>query len=354
MTSQPQPEFHVGPHRVGPGNRPFVVAEMSGNHNGDLGRALAIVDAIAESGAPAVKLQTYTADTITIDHDGPEFRITSGHELWGDRNLYSLYQEASTPWEWHEAIFERARSYGLIPFSSPFDDSAVELLEGLGAEVYKVASIEIGDIPLLRTIARTGKPVILSSGAATVSDIDLAVETLRAEGNEQIAVLGTTSSYPAPPAETNLRKLPIIENTWNVVAGLSDHTMGIGVSVASVAFGAAIIEKHVTLKRSDGGVDSDFSLEPHELKSLVDESYAAWQALGVPRLGPTEHEAESLRLRRSLYIVEDAKAGDVVTAQNVRSIRPAGGLEPKMLDVVLGRRFTQDVTRGTPLTWNVV
>jgi len=354
MTSQPQPEFRVGQHLVGPGSRPFVVAEMSGNHNGDLGRALAIVDAIAESGAPAVKLQTYTADTITIDHDGPEFRITSGHELWGGRNLYSLYQEASTPWEWHQAIFERAREHGLIPFSSPFDDSAVELLEDLGTEVYKVASIEIGDIPLLRTIARTGKPVILSSGAATVSDIDLAVETLRAEGNDQIAVLGTTSSYPAPPAETNLRKLPVIQNTWNVVAGLSDHTMGIGVSVAAVAFGAAIIEKHVTLRREDGGVDSDFSLEPHELKALVDESYAAWQALGVPRLGPTEHEAESRRLRRSLYIVEDARAGDLVTAQNVRSIRPAGGLEPKMLDVVLGRRFTRDVTRGMPLTWEVV
>lgn len=354
MTPQPQPEFRVGSHLVGSANRPFVVAEMSGNHNGDLARALDIVDAIAESGAQAVKLQTYTADTITIDHDGPAFRITSGHELWGGRNLYSLYKEASTPWEWHEEIFARARKHGLVPFSSPFDATAIDLLEGLGAEVYKVASIEIGDIPLLRGIARTGKPVILSSGAATVSDIDLAVATLRAEGNDQIAVLGTTSSYPAPPEETNLRKLPVIQNTWNVVTGLSDHTMGVGVSVASVAFGAAIIEKHVTLKREDGGVDSDFSLEPHELKSLVDETYAAWQALGTPTLGPTEHEAESLRLRRSLYVVEDAKAGDLVTAENVRSIRPAGGLEPKMLDVVLGRTFTKDVSRGTPVTWDVV
>ena len=351
--TDPNP-LEVGDLTIDENHRPFVVAEMSGNHNGDLGRALAIVDAIAESGAHAVKLQTYTADTITIDYDGPAFRVSDGHELWGGRNLYGLYQQAHTPWEWHAPIFERARAHGLVPFSSPFDDTAVDLLEGLDAAVYKIASLEIADIPLLRTVARTGKPVILSTGAADASDVDLAVSTIRAEGNDQIAVLGCTSSYPATAAETNLRTLPVLRDTWDVVTGLSDHTKGIGVSIAAVAFGAAIIEKHVTLRRSDGGVDSDFSLEPTELKSLVDESQSAWLALGSPHIGPTHGEAESRRLRRSLYVVEDVRAGDRVTTANVRSIRPAGGLEPRFLDIVLGRAFTQDVRRGAPLSWDVV
>lgn len=346
--------LQIGDHKVGENHPPFVAAEMSGNHNGDLGRALAIVDAIAEAGAPAVKLQTYTADTITIDADGPAFRITDDHGLWGGRNLYSLYQEAHTPWEWHAPIFERARAHGIVPFSSPFDASAVDLLEDLGAQVYKIASLEIADIPLLRKVARTGKPVILSTGAANVSDVDLAVNTLRAEGNDQIAVLGCTSSYPASAEETNLRTIPVLRDTWDVVTGLSDHTKGIGVSVAAVAFGAAIIEKHVTLRRSDGGVDSDFSLEPEELKALVDESHNAWLALGTAHIGPTTGEAESRRLRRSLFVVEDVRAGDPVTETNVRSIRPGGGLEPRYLDIVLGRTFTKDVRRGTPLAWEHV
>ena len=344
----------VSDHLVGSAYRPFVAAEMSGNHNGDLGRALAIVDAIAESGAQAVKLQTYTADTITIDSDEPAFRISGGHELWGGRKLYDLYAEASTPWEWHAPIFERARSHGLVAFSSPFDDSAVALLEDLDVPVYKIASLEIGDIPLLRTVARTGKPVILSTGAANVSDIDLAVTTIRAEGNDQIAVLGCTSNYPASPAETNLRSIPVLRETWDVVPGLSDHTKGIGVSVAAVAFGAAILEKHVTLQRADGGVDSDFSLEPQELKALVEESESAWLALGTTHIGPTAGEAESQRLRRSLFVVEDVRTGDLVTPANVRSIRPTGGLEPRLLDLVLGRTFTSDVARGTPLSWDVI
>lgn len=346
--------FQVGDVQVGEAHPPFVAAEMSGNHNGDLGRALAIVDAIAETGARAIKLQTYTADTITIDADGPAFRITDSHGLWGGRNLYSLYQEAHTPWEWHEAIFARAREHGMIPFSSPFDDTAVDLLEDLGAEIYKIASLEIADIGLLRRVARTGKPVILSTGAADAADVDLAVSTIRAEGNDQIAVLGCTSSYPASAEETNLRTIPTLRDTWNVVSGLSDHTKGIGVSVAAVAFGASILEKHVTLKRSDGGVDSDFSLEPAELEALVDESHRAWLALGDVRIGPTQGEAESRRLRRSLFVVDDVRAGDVITEKNVRSIRPAGGLEPRYLDVVLGRTFSQDVKRGTPLSWDLV
>lgn len=348
------PSFTIGTIDVGEQHSPFVAAEMSGNHNGDLGRALAIVDAIAETGAPAIKLQTYTADTITIDADGPAFRISDSHGLWGGRNLYSLYQEAHTPWEWHEAIFARAREHGMIPFSSPFDDTAVDLLEDLDAEVYKIASLEIADIGLLRKVARTGKPVILSTGAADASDIDLAVATIRGEGNNKIAVLGCTSSYPASAEETNLRTIPVLSDTWNVVSGLSDHTKGIGVSVAAVAFGASILEKHVTLKRDDGGVDSDFSLEPHELKALVEESHNAWLALGHVKIGPTAGEAESRRLRRSLFVVEDVRAGDEVTDTNVRSIRPAGGLEPRYLEVVRGRTFSQDVKRGTPLSWDLV
>jgi N-acetylneuraminate synthase len=268
--------------------------------------------------------------------------------------VYDLYEDAHTPWEWHEPIFVRARELGLVPFSSPFDDTAVDLLESLGAPAYKIASLEIGDIPLLRRVARTGKPVILSTGAATAADVDLAVRTIRAEGNDQIAVLGCTSSYPASPADTSLRALPILRDTWNVVTGLSDHTMGVGVAVAAVAFGASILEKHVTLARADGGVDSAFSLEPAELRTLVVESERAWQALGPARIGPAESEAESQRFRRSLFVVTDVRAGDRVTSDNVRSIRPSGGLPPVDLDRVLGRRFTRDVPRGTPLSWDVI
>lgn len=339
---------------VGEDYRPFIVAEMSGNHNGDLGRALAIVDAVAESGAHSIKLQTYTADTITINHDGPQFRVSDGHDLWGGRNLYSLYQEAHTPWEWHEPIFERARSLGLVPFSSPFDATAVDLLENLNSPVYKIASLEIGDVALLRQVAQTGKPVILSTGAANAADVDLAVRTIRTEGNDQIVILGCTSSYPASPSETNLRTIPVLRDGWDAVAGLSDHTKGIGVSIAAVAFGAALIERHVTLLRSDGGVDSDFSLEPTELKALVDETYNAWLALGKVHIGATDGEAESARMRRSLFVVSDVNAGEIATPENVRSIRPAGGLEPQHLEIVLGRPFRHDVHRGTPLTWDAI
>ena len=344
----------VGRHQVGPAHRPFVVAEMSGNHNGDLGRALAIVDAIAESGAQAVKLQTYTADTITIDADGPAFRVSEGHELWGGKNLYQLYEEAHTPWEWHAPIFERARDRGLVAFSSPFDDTAVDLLEDLGAPVYKIASLEIGDIALLRRVARTGKPVILSTGATTVADVDMAVRTLRAEGNDQVVVLACTSSYPASPAESNLLSIPVIRDTFDVVVGLSDHTKGIGVAVAAVGPGQRDVLLDQRGAQRDGGVDSDFSLEPHELAALATETERAWQALGRVQLEPTPGEAESRRLRRSLYVVAEVRAGDRVTPQNVRSIRPAGGLEPIHLDTVLGRTFSRDASRGTPLTWDLV
>jgi pseudaminic acid synthase len=347
-------EYKVGNQTIGQGSRPFIIAEVSGNHNGDLQRALDIVDMVAESGAQAVKLQTYTADTITINSDRPEFMISESHTLWGGKNLYKLYEEAHTPWEWHEAIFDRARSKGLIPFSSPFDSTAIDLLESLDAPLYKVASLEIGDLPLLRRIARTGKPVILSNGAASMTDMDRAIRTIREEGNDQIVLLACTSSYPASPRESNLRTIPVLADAFDIQIGLSDHTMGIGAAIAAVAMGATVIEKHVTLSRADGGVDSDFSLEPHELKALVTESEVAWLSLGSPSLTVTAGESESLRLRRSLYVVEPVKKGELVTAANVRSIRPAGGLEPDMFDTVVGRPFTSDCEPGTPLTWAVV
>jgi pseudaminic acid synthase len=347
-------EVRVGKHTIGPGHRPFVIAEMSGNHNGSLERALAIVDTVAASGAQALKLQTYRADTITIDVDTPAFRISTDHALWGGENLYSLYEKAHTPWEWHAPLFERAAAQGLTVFSSPFDATAVDLLEGLDAPAYKIASAEIVDLPLISLCARTGKPLIISTGMANVAEIHAAVATARAAGNDQLVVLGCTASYPASPEDSNLRGIPLIADTFDVVPGLSDHTMGIGVPVAAVALGACVIEKHVTLSRADGGVDSDFSLEPAELTALVTETERAWQALGAPRIGPKDSEREVLRLRRSLYVVADVDEGDEVTAANVRSIRPSGGLPPAELSTVLGRTFHKKASKGTPLTWDLI
>jgi pseudaminic acid synthase len=347
-------EVRIGKHTIGPGHRPFVIAEMSGNHNGDLDRAMAIVDAVAATGAQALKLQTYRPDTITIDVDLPAFRVSDDHGLWGGQNLYRLYEKAHTPWEWHEPIFRRAHDLGLTVFSSPFDPTAVDLLESLGAPAYKIASAEIVDLPLIELCARTGKPLIISTGTANVAEIHAAVATARAAGNEALIVLGCTASYPASPADSNLRGIPLLADTFDVVPGLSDHTMGIGVPVAAVALGACAIEKHVTLSRADGGVDSDFSLEPAELAALVTETERAWQALGSPRIGPRESELEVLRVRRSLYVVADVTEGDAVTIENVRSIRPTGGLPPADLPRLLGRRFRASVPKGTPLTWDLV
>jgi len=347
-------EVRIGKHMVGPGHRPFVIAEMSGNHNGSLDRALAIVDAVAASGAQALKLQTYRADTITIDVDTPAFRISSDHSLWGGENLYSLYEKAHTPWEWHAPIFERAAAQGLTVFSSPFDPTAIELLESLEAPAYKIASAEIVDLPLIELAARTGKPLVISTGMASIAEIHAAVSAARVAGNDQLVVLGCTASYPASPADSNLRGIPLIADAFDVVPGLSDHTLGIGVPVAAVALGACAIEKHVTLARADGGVDGEFSLEPAELASLVAETERAWQALGAPRIGPKDSEREVLRLRRSLYVVEDVAEGDEVTTSNVRSIRPSGGLPPADLSTVLGRHFRTAAAKGTPLTWDLV
>ncbi|WP_018908198.1 pseudaminic acid synthase [Salinispora arenicola] len=344
----------IGPHLVGPGEPPLVVAEVSGNHNGSLDRALEIVDAVAASGAQALKLQTYTPDTITIDHDGPAFRISDGHDLWGGENLYQLFQRAHTPYEWHGPIFERARRHGLTVFSSPFDHTAVELLEELNAPAYKIASSELVDLPLIRLVASTGKPLVISTGMATMAEIDAAVRAAREGGADGVVLLACTASYPAPPQDSNLRRVPVLADAFGLPVGLSDHTPGIGVPVASVALGACLVEKHVTLARADGGVDSDFSLEPAELAALRVETERAWAALGSAVVGPTPTEREGLRFRRSLHVVADVRAGEPVTRANVRSIRPAGGLHPDELDRVLGRTFAWDVRRGTPLSWEQI
>lgn len=346
--------FSIDGRVVGPDEPPFVIAELSGNHNGDLERAMAIVRSSAIAGVDAIKLQTYTADTMTLDVDAPAFRLSQGHELWGSRRLYDLYDEAHTPWEWHRELFEEARRCGILGFSSPFDATAVEFLETLGVPAYKIASAEIVDLPLIRTAASTGKPIIISTGMATLEEATRAVEAARSTGNDQIALLKCSASYPAPAAESNLRAIPMMRESLGVEVGYSDHTMGIGVPVAAVALGATIIEKHVTLDRAGGGVDSAFSSEPEELARLVTEVRAAHASLGGTGLGPTPSEAEVLRFRRSLYVAQDTRAGDLVTTDNVRAVRPAGGLEPDALTEALGARFVRDVTAGTPLGWDLL
>lgn len=348
------PRVRIGDREIGPDQPPFVIAEMSGNHNGSLERALEIVEAVAAAGADALKLQTYRADTITIDADGPQFRISGDHELWPGANLYQLYERAHTPWEWHRPIFERARELGLIVFSSPFDPTAIELLEELDCPAYKIASSELVDLPLIRLAAATGKPLIMSTGMATIGEIDAAVRAAREAGCPDPILLSCTATYPAPVEAANLRRLPVLAEAFDTVVGLSDHTPGIGLAVAAVALGAAVIEKHVTVDRAAGGVDAAFSLEPSELGQLVTEARRAWAALGAPRIGPDPSEREGLRFRRSLYVVADVRAGDPVTVDNVRSIRPAGGLPPDLIGTVLGRTFRVDVARGTPLTWDLI
>lgn len=346
--------FFIGEREVGPDAPPLIVAEMSGNHNQSLDRALAIVDAAAASGVDALKIQTYTADTMTLDLNEGAFSIADSASLWNGKALYKLYEEAHTPWSWHKPIFDRCRRQGIIGFSSPFDATAVDYLESIGAPCYKIASFENTDIPLIRKVAATRKPMIISTGMAT--DIELAetVSAARAAGCKDLVLLKCTSTYPASPENTNIRTIPNLRERFGCLAGLSDHTMGLGVSVASVAFGAVLIEKHFTLRRADGGVDSAFSLEPDELKALVTETRRAWQALGEVRYGPTEAEKASLQFRRSLYIAKDMRAGEAFTSENLRVIRPGLGLAPKFYDDVLGKRIRHDAKSGTPLTWDLV
>ena len=346
-------DFFIADRRVGPGAPPFVIAEMSGNHNQSLDRALEIVEAAANAGAHALKLQTYTPDTMTLDMEGEGFQIRDENSLWAGTSLYRLYGEAYTPWEWHRPIFERARALGMIPFSSPFDYSAVDFLESLDVACYKVASFENTDLPLIRRVAATGKPMIISTGMATVAELDEAVRAAREAGCRDLVLLKCTSTYPATPENTNITTIPHMRQLFDCQIGLSDHPLGVGVSVASVALGSTVIEKHFTLARSDGGVDSSFSMEPDELRSLVVESERAWQSLGHVQYGATGAEKKSLQFRRSLYVVEDVNAGEPLTDKNVRAIRPGFGLSPKHFDKVMGCRVTSDVARGTPLSWSL-
>ena len=341
----------IGGRGIGREHRPYVIAEMSGNHNQSLERALAIVDAAADSGADAIKLQTYTAATMTLDSTAPGFVIDDPKSLWAGRQLYELYEEAHTPWDWHAAIFERAAARGLQAFSTPFDETAVDFLETLGVPAYKIASFECTDLPLIRKVAATGKPMIISTGMASLAEIDETVRTARAAGATDIVLLKCTSTYPATPENTNLNTIPVLRQAFGCEVGLSDHTMGCGAAIAAVALGAVVVEKHFTLARADGGVDSTFSLEPAELALLRTETERAWQALGGVVFGGTAAEKKSLAFRRSLYVVKDMQPGEPFTAENVRAIRPGFGLAPKYLETVLGLRAVKSIARGTPLDW---
>ncbi|WP_414859335.1 pseudaminic acid synthase [Paenibacillus haidiansis] len=347
-------EFRIGDRWVGKQHKPFVIAEMSGNHNHSLERAFAIVEAAAKAGADAVKLQTYTADTMTLDIDEGDFFIEDPNSLWKGTSLYKLYQEAYTPWEWHEPIFKKCAELGLLAFSTPFDETAVDFLESLNVPAYKIASFENTDIQLIRKVAATGKPIIISTGMATVAELNETVRAAREAGAEHIVLLKCTSTYPAAPDNTNLLTIPHMEQLFSCQVGISDHTMGIGVSVASVALGATVVEKHFTLNRADGGVDSAFSMEPGELEALVTESERAWLALGEITYGATKREQESLKHRRSLYISRNMKAGEVFTKENVKAIRPGLGLPTKYLDEILGKRIGKDAPKGTPVTWELL
>jgi pseudaminic acid synthase len=344
----------IANREIGQRHAPFIIAEMSGNHNQSLTRALEIVEAAARTGAHALKIQTYTADTMTLDLDEREFFISDPNFLWKGTSLYKLYQQAYTPWEWHKPIFDRARELGIIAFSTPFDDTAVDLLESLDVPCYKIASFENTDLPLIRRVAATGKPLIISTGMATVAELDETVRAAREAGCRDLILLKCTSTYPATAENTNILTIPHLRELFGCEVGLSDHTMGVGVSVASVALGATVIEKHFTLARADGGVDSTFSMEPAEMAQLVAETERAWQALGQVSYGPIEAEKMSLQYRRSLYVVQDLKAGDALTRNNVRAIRPGLGLPTKYLEQVLGKTVRQDVKRGTALSWGMI
>ncbi|WEA39923.1 pseudaminic acid synthase [Lysinibacillus fusiformis] len=330
--------------------KPFIIAEMSGNHNQSLDRALEIVEAAAASGAQALKIQTYTADTLTLNVDSPDFLISDSESLWKDKKLYDLYNEAYTPWEWHKPIFDRAKELGMIAFSTPFDETAVDFLEELEVPLYKIASFENTDLPLIKKVAATGKPMIISTGMATLAELDELVRTAKEAGCKDLILLKCTSTYPASPENTNILTIPHMKDLFeDVQIGLSDHTLGIGVAVASVALGATVIEKHFTLDRADGGVDAAFSMEPDEMKALVDETERAWIAMGKVTYGPTEKEKASLKFRRSIYVSKDIKAGEQFTKENIKIVRPGYGLEPKYFNHILKKKARKDYIVGSPL-----
>lgn len=347
-------KIKINDFTISSNSKPFIIAEMSGNHNQSLDRALEIVDAAAEAGAHGLKIQTYTAETMTIKNDKGLFFINDSESLWHGKTLYDLYEIAHTPWEWHKPIFEHARSKGMIPFSTPFDDTSVDFLEDLEVPLYKIASFENKDWPLLKKVASTGKPVIMSTGASTLSDISESVAVLRENGCTDLILLQCTSTYPASAENTNLRTMPYLEKLFNCYAGLSDHTKGIGAAIASVSLGAKVIEKHFTLSRNDGGVDSAFSIEPYELKALVEESERAWKALGEVKFDILKDEKSSLRFKRSLYVVKDIKKGEKFTSDNIRVIRPGDGLPPKYYDKIIGKTAKHDLDRATALTWDLI
>lgn len=345
--------FKIAGRSIGVDSPPFIIAEMSGNHNQSLERALEIVDAAAKTGAHALKIQTYTPDTMTLDLDEREFHISDTKSLWAGTSLYKLYAQAYTPWEWHDAIFKRAKELGIIAFSTPFDDTAVDFLESLDVPCYKIASFENTDLPLIRRVAATGKPMIISTGMASIAELDDTVRAARQAGCKDLILLKCTSTYPATADNTNILTIPHMRELFGCEVGLSDHTMGVGVSVASVALGATVIEKHFTLNRADGGVDSAFSMEPAEMSQLVTETERAWQALGQVSYGATAAEQKSMVFRRSLYIVKDLQVGDVLSQDNVRAIRPGLGLPTKYIEQVLGKTVKRAVPRGTGLSWDM-
>lgn len=347
-------EINIQECKIGSKYSPFIIAEMSGNHNQSLERALEIVEAAAKTGAHALKLQTYTADTMTLDIKEGEFFIDDPKSLWQGKSLHDLYKQAYTPWEWHQPIFDRCRELGIIWFSTPFDATAVDFLESLNVPCYKIASFENTDLPLIRKVASTGKPMIISTGMATVAELDETVRTAREAGCQDLILLKCTSTYPATPENSNILTIPHLQQLFDVQVGLSDHTMGIGVAVASVALGARVIEKHFTLRRADGGVDSAFSMEPEEMVQLVVESKRTWQGLGRVQYGPVDAEKSSLVFRRSLYVAKDMKAGDIFTSENLRAVRPGLGLPPKYYTVLIGKSINQDAKIGTPLSWNLI
>jgi pseudaminic acid synthase len=346
------PTITIAGRMIGDNQPPYVIAEISANHNGSIGRAIEIMEAAAAAGADAIKIQTYTADTLTIDHDGPDFRVEGG--LWDGRTLYSLYEEAHTPWAWHADLFAKGRELGVPVFSSPFDFTAVDFLEALDVPAYKIASFELVDLPLIRKCAATGKPLIMSTGMASLEEVDEAVGAAQKAGAAEIALLHCTSGYPTPPSESDLRTIPHLARRFGLVTGLSDHTPGISAPVTAVALGASIVEKHFTLSREDGGLDAAFSLEPRELASLTESVRFGWEARGRVRYDRTASEQGTARFRRSLYIVEDMAAGDVLTSETLRSIRPGFGLAPKHYDELLGQKVVRAVARGTPASWDLV
>ena len=344
--------FFIGDRLVGPEAPPLVIAEMSGNHNQSLDRAFELVDAAAASGAHALKLQTYTADTITLNRKGGDFDINDKNSLWFGQSLHELYTKAQTPWEWHKPIIERAAQKGMLCFSSPFDETAVDFLNDLNVPAFKIASFENNYLPLIRKAASTGKPLIISTGMASLADLERAVTTAREAGCKNLVLLKCTSTYPASPKNTNILTIPHMRDLFGVQVGLSDHTMGVGVAVASIALGATVVEKHFTLRRADGGVDSSFSLEPQELASLVDETTRAWESLGKVQYGPSDAELQSLAFRRSIYVSEDIKAGDIFTTQNLRIVRPGHGAPPYLLSSLLGKVARKNFSAGTALNFD--